>query len=477
MENSHTTSIHEITKARNGKTLEPTQRILHRSRLPLSILRLPPLPTVKKIRSIHRGRSAKTLLYVGHIHYARSFGKTGKVHTSRCAPNGLLSQFSGGYHLGLSFSLGSSTLRDSMTAHDRTAYWVQKHSGEVVFYSPSFPPSELDDYISVPPSPAESSRSIPPRMILRYDDGRPDIPIPHADHRYSRHNARTYDTVDPRAHYDARVRGRQHGSSHGKPPARRAPERVLLDTPEDIRVLPAAIPHVQPRSRSVPRSYDPAVGPVPQQIHPLPPSGSYAPISHAYQPQPQPSSRHSRRESHAYYQPSNGYHHPPPAPNSVIFSHSAPPVLMGHPTAALHTGAQEYRRGMSGARMGIERSTSSRTRSVSLSGRRPVSKPVVVDRSDSSSASDSEPDATYYARRSRGKTPISTPSTSKSVTTATSSGRSPVTPLSAMHGKRPFFQRLFHFAGKLSHAGASRASSVADVGDLHRRHSISESRR
>jgi len=373
-----------------------------------------------------------------------------------------------------------------MTAYDRTAYWVQTLStGDATLYSPSVPPSEMGYYLSSPPSDAGSAHSIPPRMILRYEDGRPDIPISRAGERPGRYGGRGYDTVDPRSYHDARHRGRQHSTSYANPSfvdaQPRRHDRGMHGAPEEIRVLPAAIPHGVPRSRSVPRSYDPAMGPVPQTIQPLPPSGPYAPVSHAYQR----ASRHSRPEGHAYpssvtnhapYPPTN--YSPHIGPNSVIYSHSAPPVLMrqGHSSAAAHsrTGVPEHLRGIPDTRMGIERSTNSRARAFSTSGQRPGSKAHVVDRSDDSS-SDSETDTSYYATRSRGKT---TPSTGKSVATATSSGY-PTTPNSAIYGKRPFFQRLFNFAGKFSHTGPSRASSVAlaSAGDLHRRHSISGSRR
>lgn len=70
-----------------------------------------------------------------------------------------------------------------MSARERTAYWVQTHSNrsqETPVLSPSSPPSIISD-ASVGPaaSDAASSHSLPPRMVLRYDDGRPDIPIPH----------------------------------------------------------------------------------------------------------------------------------------------------------------------------------------------------------------------------------------------------------------------------------------------------------
>ncbi|KAF8621498.1 hypothetical protein AX15_007733 [Amanita polypyramis BW_CC] len=368
-----------------------------------------------------------------------------------------------------------------MTVRDRTAHWVKTFStDQAEFYSPSIPPSELDDYTPSTPSDTGSSHSIPPRMLLRYGDGRPDLPISHTGERYGRHNTRNYDGFGPRSHYDARARGRESGRAYGSPSyvdvrPRRHPDQIMFNTPEEIRVLPAAGSRANPRSRSLPRSDLP---PLPQQILPLPPSGSYAPVSHGSVPRtpsshsrPQHSPRVAQAPSpnHAFYRPTNGYHHPPQvAPNSVIYSHSAPPVLMRHhPSATGHsrTGVPKQGRVMPDGRMEVQRSSNSRTRSASMSGRRPT----VVDRSDVSS-SDSEPETSYYGSRTRTKTPVS--SSGKSITTATSSSQPPMTPSSTMYGKRPFFQRLIHFAGKLSHTGPSRVVSVTDAGDLHRRHSI-----
>lgn len=398
-----------------------------------------------------------------------------------------------GYHLG---SLSQSRVRracinswvvlvpafpilSNMHARDRTTHWVQTHTSHAEFYSPSSPPSDIDDY-SPPDSDAGSFHSLPPRMMLRYGDGRADIPIPHQDGRNYHAHGHRQDDLDSRSRHDARrMHGSHRTSAHAGPPVAGVRSRALRDPamlgapPEEIHVLPSnhgsrpSVQHGGHNSRAHSQSRT-------SRHHP----GSFVPVSHAYpsnpsrQRHPHPgghvpsaSMTHMPGANYGVYPPVNGFHHPHQvAPNGVIYSHSAPPILIrqGHPNATHypHTGAPEHRHGMP---VPLERS---RARSRSLSGR--SSRPLVVDESDVSS-SDSE---SHYAPRGRSKKTFSTPSPDKSVTTATSSGRYPVTPSSKNNDKRPFFQRLFHFAGKISHAGSSRASSVTGEGGVHRRHSI-----
>lgn len=83
------------------------------------------------------------------------------------------------------YTTSSEAIREFLTARDRTAHWVGQHSGsDPGFLSPSSPPSILSD--SDTPTygasdddddGASSSHSLPPRMVLRYGDGRADVPI------------------------------------------------------------------------------------------------------------------------------------------------------------------------------------------------------------------------------------------------------------------------------------------------------------
>ncbi|KIL61295.1 hypothetical protein M378DRAFT_13601 [Amanita muscaria Koide BX008] len=356
-----------------------------------------------------------------------------------------------------------------MYARERTAHWVQSHtSSQGGYYTPSIPPSDLDDYSS-PPSEAESSHSLPPRMVLRYDDGR-DMPIPrpqgNGHHTHSRRQIHVHPTP-----YGGPLPGDVRSRAH------RAP--AMPNAPEQIRVLPSGeTVHAHPRTHSSPlSSAQYSAQPHPQQIHPR--AGPFPPGSHAYQ---ESRSRHPHSGRHGYsssmahipgsnYGPYPHIQHPHHVgPNGVIYSHSAPPALIHHapPNTATypHMGVSEHHHAMSGIHA---EGKHARTRATSLSGHH--SRPQVQDYSDSGS-SDSE--AGPYRSRSRSKRTAS--SGDRSVTTATSSGRSPVTP-SSRHDKRPFFQRLVHFAEKISHVGPSRASSVTDEPRVRRRHSIIGSRR
>jgi hypothetical protein len=66
-----------------------------------------------------------------------------------------------------------------LAARARTANWVDSLEGKALV-PPSAAPSlvsDTDDGLSSPDSDAESSHSLPPRMVLRYPDGRPDVTV------------------------------------------------------------------------------------------------------------------------------------------------------------------------------------------------------------------------------------------------------------------------------------------------------------
>jgi len=82
------------------------------------------------------------------------------------------------------YTTSSEAIREYMSARERTAQWVSSHSRSgttTVFVSPSSPPSTISDPDAPSYGPSdsdeESSHSLPPRMVLRYNDGRPDVPI------------------------------------------------------------------------------------------------------------------------------------------------------------------------------------------------------------------------------------------------------------------------------------------------------------
>ncbi|PIL23211.1 hypothetical protein GSI_14520 [Ganoderma sinense ZZ0214-1] len=162
------------------------------------------------------------------------------------------------------YATDPEAIHEFLTARERTMNWVDVHSRGLSFMSPSSPPSILSDEDAPSFGPSESdassSHSLPPRMLLRYEDGRPDIPISHDRSARSR--------GAPPAHKSSRhTRSRSGSLAHPAPvnnppiPARQAqslsyasgsryassnpPGQPLVTpprSPEHIRVLPSRQP-------------------------------------------------------------------------------------------------------------------------------------------------------------------------------------------------------------------------------------------
>ena len=88
------------------------------------------------------------------------------------------------------YTTSSEAIREYLTARERTARWVQQHyAPDIELLSPSYPPSMLSDSDAPSYGPSESeasSHSTPPRMLLRWTDGRPDMPIPSGSSNHAR---------------------------------------------------------------------------------------------------------------------------------------------------------------------------------------------------------------------------------------------------------------------------------------------------
>ena len=122
------------------------------------------------------------------------------------------------------YTSNSEAIREYMSARERTALWVEAHSpnGTVpAFVPPSSPPSMVTDSDAPSYGPTdsdeESSHSLPPRMVLRYNDGRPDIPItteynPHSGTHFRA--APKMHSAEPRAYPPHR---RSKSGSHATP--------------------------------------------------------------------------------------------------------------------------------------------------------------------------------------------------------------------------------------------------------------------
>ena len=264
------------------------------------------------------------------------------------------------------YTTSSHAFREYMSARDRTARWVQSHSPteESEFYSPSLPPSVIDGLVpSSPPSEADSSHSMPPKMVLRYNDGRPDIPIPHPGpgHAMGKQGSRGYRNSPQTS--SSRVRsGSSSESPVFHPPSRHDHES---SSPEEIRILPSSgevpissRPPSHVRSKSLPRSalrpqvpapdvpflppphlqtqtpyYDQGSAPLGPQISPPPHQVNFAQPTHPWPPR-HGHSKHtppaivyapSHRTHQPHYAPPAMFHHPPRmGPNGMIYSHSAP---------------------------------------------------------------------------------------------------------------------------------------------------------
>jgi hypothetical protein len=272
------------------------------------------------------------------------------------------------------YTSSREAIREYMSSRDRTALWVRTHSPtRADFYSPSLLPSELPPTPTSPPSEVESSFSVPPKMVLKYKDGRPDIPISHwhyhEDDRSKGSGGRRHAHAGDSRHeqYPSHARSRSQGASivserdrMGRSGSRRAerpydgPGRPLTPlTPEEIRVWPSDsddFPRpLQPRSKSLPRDSHfreeappplPTSGhtvplqtmfpPLPRHAHAQPPPPHHSPSPRIVHPQPRPVAWHSIPQA------------PPPRPSrtppAIVYApshhskthYSPPPIIPAH---------------------------------------------------------------------------------------------------------------------------------------------------
>ncbi|KAF9075191.1 hypothetical protein BDP27DRAFT_1315658 [Rhodocollybia butyracea] len=166
-------------------------------------------------------------------------------------------------------SISTQDLEQFYSSQARVRNWVSTHA-EHAFTSPNIPPSELDDdqdALSSPPSDAESSHSVPPRLVLRYPDGR-EFPIPHPTHPAGSPKELRSNSSRLTSNTSSHQRSRS-GSTPSSTPVlngdhRREREKLRSNSPEEIHILPSAsdesappLPssshHTHSRSRSLPR--------------------------------------------------------------------------------------------------------------------------------------------------------------------------------------------------------------------------------
>lgn len=135
------------------------------------------------------------------------------------------------------YSVSSEAIRDYRSTQERTAFWVDQynqHGTNHLLLSPSLPPSELDEADLLGGGSSESdtysTHSIPPRMVLQFPDGRPNIPVSHEYQRPSRsrprvalpYNQHPAFIAPPPSSRPSRSRAGSHplpaGSAHANPP-------------------------------------------------------------------------------------------------------------------------------------------------------------------------------------------------------------------------------------------------------------------
>ncbi|KAJ7161457.1 hypothetical protein C8R43DRAFT_335779 [Mycena crocata] len=416
------------------------------------------------------------------------------------------------------YTTSSQAIRDYLSSKERTKHWVRSRiEPPDQCYSPSAAPSILDpEYTPPPASDAGSTHSVPPKMVLRYNDGRPDEPIyQDPNHPLKRGGSK----LRPRESLRSQTLPTSHRSrsgSHGAAP--RVPEEIRI-LPSHAVDAPRSTTQSHTRSKSLPRNtYSQIQDPVPDL--PLPRSSQHSfsaggaglpgplplprpgPLVTFSQPPPQPwhnqpsdpAGSHGRRHapppivyapshrSRPHYAPPAIYTHPPKmGPNGMIYSHSAP-VPSSHyppkyptpypsvvPSSGHMSSVHERRRSGSRTPNRRDRSRSDTPRQLS-----PAS-------STSSFTGSNGSGSTYYVMPTgRQKVHvIHTPDATASVFTASSTAHSPTSPHSSSSMKKPFFQRLLGFAEKrlFSSSGDSSRGSSRGGRRLHRRHSTGGSGR
>jgi len=391
-----------------------------------------------------------------------------------------------------------------MTAKERTAWWI-RHQPSTERYSPSAPPSDRGELepdsqsVTAFDSDAESTHSVPPKMLLKYGDGRPDIPISHWHHEHNR---------EPLSHSSGSPSNQSHRRSRSEQPVNRTISRSLhprdsasMRHPEEIRVLPSrsseaprpASSQHHRRSKSQPRhGYSPPNEPAPPV--PLYPSAQHTPQMinkpaphHVYQtPVHPPAPQVAYSQTHPVYQGnpyasrySENLPHHNRTPPSIVYApgphsrnHYAPPLLVHHqhgtPVPRFHyPGGQPF--------PSVQGGLASVNENMGNTGPRAARghAPSHLDDSRSPTPSSQNSGSTYYVVPTPGqKVRVVTPD--RSIYTATSTTQSP-SPTHSGSSKKPFFSRFFHIAEKLASSDSQSRTSSSSGRRLHRRHSLGAS--
>lgn len=209
------------------------------------------------------------------------------------------------------------------SSQERTAYWVRSHSPHhAKFHSPDSPPSVVGE-VEERASDEDSDHSLPPKMVLRYPDGRADIPISHW-HYENAHDPHR----EPGSRHGPNSRPRPHTAYHSHDRARSATDAY---SPPHSRYHDHAVPHHHSARHGLPRAYEDDFSTPPEEIHILPsdpnvqphrPTGTYRPRRSSEPPRRQQGAPLEDEpeviEPLAPHYPPNHVEGPPP----VMYSHS-----------------------------------------------------------------------------------------------------------------------------------------------------------
>lgn len=277
-------------------------------------------------------------------------------------------EVSGCSHSMTEYNTSPEAIEVFTSSKERTACWVDSYSPyHDQLHSPDSPPSVVEE-LEEHESDEDSTHSLPPKMVLRYGDGRADIPISHwhyenAPHRgpnsrprphtayHSHDRARSAADAYPPPH----TRYHEHAAPH-HPSARHGLPRASQDDfsapPEEIHILPSdpnAQPHrpagtYRPRRSSEPHRRQPSqpapLEDEPEVIKPLPPR--YPPNHVDGAPPIMYSHSQHIHDTHDHPHPSHSHSRGNRPPPSIVYApghhhardHYAPPTIVYAPQKA-----------------------------------------------------------------------------------------------------------------------------------------------
>ncbi|KIJ16687.1 hypothetical protein PAXINDRAFT_74213 [Paxillus involutus ATCC 200175] len=361
---------------------------------------------------------------------------------------------------------------------ERTAYWVRSHSPfHNRFRSPDSPPSVREELVGRE-SDEESSHSLPPKMVLRYGDGRADIPISHWHYEHP-HDSQKH--LPPR--HGSHSRTRPHTTYHTH-------DQDFSTPPEEIHILPSdpnAQPHrstgtYRPRRSSEPELFEP---PAPHNNLNVPQPVTYSHSQHI----PDPYDRHHPSHSHSrgnrpppsiVYAPAHHHTSDHYAPPTIVYAPHKAPGMTHTISAPTGSGFPQYPRITATPYPSVHSNLESVYEEPRYGPRGPRPRDDVIAPSPPypiSEAASGDSGSTYYIIPTPGQKVKVLAGREASVYTATSttkSASSPHSPHSGTSGggggfKKPLFRRLISFASDLSRSSKGSKSSRKR---LQRRHSL-----